>query len=170
MQLSPSGDPLTHSFENKAEIKIVGIEVRTSNRAEMLGSGKIGSHWQRFFNEGVMQKIPHQIPDGPIFAIYTDYESDVNGEYSFILGKEVSAFDNLPAGLVSKVLPSSKYAVFSSQQGPMPDVVIQLWQHIWGLTSDALGAERGYKADFEIYDQRSADPQNCQVDVFLSVL
>ncbi|MFV3407012.1 GyrI-like domain-containing protein [Bdellovibrio bacteriovorus] len=160
---------MSHSFTAKPDIKIVGISVRTSNGDEMKGSGRIGSQWQRFFSEGVMQRIPNQIAGGPIYAIYTDYESDVNGEYSFILGKEVSSFDNLPDDLIAKVLPASRYAAFTSQQGPMPNVVIDLWQHIWGLTPSDLGAERAYKADFEVYDQRSADPQNCQVDVFLSV-
>lgn len=160
---------MNHSFTQKADIKIVGISVRTSNRAEMQGNGKIGSQWQKFFSEGVMAKIPNQIAEGPIYAIYTDYESDVNGEYSFILGKEVSSFENLPEGLIAKVLPASRYAAFTSKQGTMPGVVIDLWQHIWALTPANLGAERAYKADFEIYDQRSADPQNCQVDVFLSV-
>lgn len=152
----------------KSDIKIVGIEVRTSNKAEMSGAGKIGAQWQKFFQENVAAQVSSAVSDD-IFAIYMDYESDVNGEYSFVLGKQVNAFDSVPAGLVSKILPASKYVAFTTSTGPMPNVVIEAWQHIWGLSAAQLGGERAYRADFEVYDHRSADPSSAQVEIFISV-
>lgn len=152
----------------KKDIKIIGIEVRTSNHAEMSGAGKIGAHWQKFFQENVAGQITNSVSDD-IFAIYMDYESDVNGEYSFVLGKQVDSFTVVPAGLVAKVLPASKYSVFTTPKGPMPNVVIEAWQHIWSLSAAQLGAERAYRADFEVYDHRSADPGNTQIEIFISV-
>lgn len=152
----------------KNYIMIVGIEVRTSNQAEMNGAGRIGAHWQRFFQENVAGQIVNAVSDD-VFAIYTDYESDVNGEYSFVLGKQVGSFADVPAGLVSKVLPASRYSVFTTPKGPMPNVVIEAWQHIWSLSATQLGGERAYRADFEVYDHRSADPGNTQIEIFISV-
>ena len=156
------------SMVAKGDIQIVGIEVRTSNQAEMSGSGKIGAHWQKFFKENVADRIPHAVSDD-IFAIYMDYESDVNGEYSFVLGKQVSSFDDMPSELIRKVLPASKYAAFTTAKGPMPGIVIAAWQHIWSLSGADLGGERAYRADFEVYDQRSADPMQAEVEIFISV-
>ncbi len=153
----------------KPAIKIIGIEVRTNNRDELSGNGKIGSQWGKFYQEQIGSKIPNQIRPEEIFAIYMDYESDVNGDYSFVIGKEVATFEAVPNGMVAKTLPASKYAVFTSRKGPMPNIVIELWQHIWGLKPGTIGGDRAYLADFEIYDFRSQDPSHAQVDVFVSL-
>lgn len=152
----------------KPEIKVIGIEVRTTNKAEMSGQGKIGGQWGRFFQENIPAKIPNQSRPEQMLAIYTDYESDATGEYSFILAKEVSSLAEIPPGMVGKTLPAANYAVFTSKQGAMPGIVIELWQRIWGLKKDEVGGDRAYLADFEVYDARSQDPQNSQVDVFIS--
>mgnify|MGYP001606980337 FL=1 len=153
----------------RPSIKVIGIEVRTNNRDEMGEHGKIGPQWQRFYQEGVGERIPNQRKPDETLAIYTDYESDMNGEYSFILAKEVMTFDDVPAGMVAKILPATKYAVFTACQGPTPDIVIEAWQHIWGLKPGEVGGDRAYLGDFEVYDSRSSDPKNAQIDVFLSV-
>src|ERR1700751_3148782 len=64
---------------------VIGIEARTSNAAEMRGEGVISKQWQKFFSDGVQQKVPGQV-DQNIYAVYTDYASDRNGEYSFVIG------------------------------------------------------------------------------------
>ena len=153
----------------KADIKIIGIEVRTNNQAEMSPEGKIGPTWNRFYQENIAAKIPNQSSPEKLFAIYMDYESDFRGEYAFVLGKEVGTFDIVPEGMVAKTLPTANYAVFTSEKGAMPNIVINLWKHIWALKPTDTGGDRAYKADFEVYDNRSADPQNSQVDVYISI-
>jgi predicted transcriptional regulator YdeE len=37
------------------------------------------------------------------------------------------------------------------------------------LPRSAVGGDRVYQADFEIYDQRAADPQNLQADVYVGI-
>lgn len=151
---------------NKSEIKIIGISIRTNNKNEMSGNGKIGSQWQKFYEQNVESQIPNKSHPGTVHAIYTDYESDENGEYSFILGAEVRNFDNIPQGMVAKTIPASKYAVYTSRRGPMPDIIFEIWKHIWNLKS---GYKRAYLGDFEVYDSRSKDPNDAIVDVYLSI-
>jgi predicted transcriptional regulator YdeE len=38
------------------------------------------------------------------------------------------------------------------------------------MSTDELGGRRAFKTDFEIYDQRAADPENAQVDVYIGLL
>lgn len=102
-------------------------------------------------------------------AVYTNYESDFNGEYSFILGKEVSSLENVPAGMTAKTLPAAKYGVFTSERGPIPAIVIDLWKFIWGIKPGQIGGDRAYIGDFEVYDGRSSDPKSAQIDLFLSI-
>jgi predicted transcriptional regulator YdeE len=67
-------------------------------------------------------------------------------------------------------VPAGRYALITSATGPVQSVVPQAWQQIWGLEDRSqLGGVRSYKADFEVYDQRSRDPQSSQVDVCIGI-
>ncbi len=144
--------------------KVIGIEVRTNNPDEMSGKGKIGELWQKFYSEDVLPKIPGKRGDA-VLAAYTDYESDANGAYSLIVGSEVDSLANVPAGLVGREIPAAKYAVFTSARGSIPGIIIDVWKRIW----EYKGAARLYQTDFEVYGQESRDPNNAQVEVYVSV-
>ena len=58
--------------------------------------------------------------------------------------------------------------VLTSDKGPLPKVVPGAWQRIWKL-EDEKKLQRIYKTDFEIYDQRSQDPQNAQADLYVGM-
>jgi predicted transcriptional regulator YdeE len=147
---------------------VVGIAVRTSNAKEMTPDGVIGKQWGRLFQEGLMEKIPNKA-DQNIVAVYTDYASDHNGEYTFLLGARVTSDANIPEGMVAKKIPAGKFAVFTSEKGPAPQVVPATWMKINSLPKSAVGGDRVYRADYEIYDERARDPQNIVVDVYIGI-
>jgi predicted transcriptional regulator YdeE len=64
---------------------VVGISTRTTNAKEMSGKGVIAQQWDRFMKEGLLSKIPNKV-DSNILAVYTDYESDANGAYTYVIG------------------------------------------------------------------------------------
>ena len=146
---------------------VVGISVRTSNAKEATADGQIGKQWQRFFQDGVLGKIPNKA-DGNIYAVYSDYAGDKTGEYTWTLGAKVPAGSSVPEGMVLKNVPSGKYAVVTSEKGNVEKVVVATWQRLWTM-EDKHELARAYKADFELYDQRAADPQNSQVDLYIGV-
>src|ERR1041385_2769995 len=115
---------------NRGGIYFIGIEVRTSNRAEMTVKGKIGSQWQKFSVENVLSKIPGKRGDA-VLAVYTNYEGDGNGEYSFLIGSEVASLSDVPEGLVGREIAPAKYAVFTSDRGAIPGIIIEVWKRIW---------------------------------------
>ncbi|PYX71378.1 MAG: AraC family transcriptional regulator, partial [Acidobacteria bacterium] len=59
--------------------------------------------------------------------------------------------------------------VSTSEKGPVGKVVAETWKRIWTLPKSEPGGNRAYVADFEIYDQRAADPQNSEVDVCVGI-
>jgi predicted transcriptional regulator YdeE len=147
---------------------VIGIAVRTTNAKEMTADGLIGKQWGRLFQEGILDKIPNKADQSTI-AVYTDYASDKNGEYTFLLGAKVTSDANIPAGLVAKKIPAGKFAVFTTEKGPGPKVVPEAWIKINSLPQSAIGGDRLYRADFEIYDQRATDPQNLQADIYVGI-
>ncbi len=147
---------------------VVGISARTANAKEMTPQGVIGPMWGRLMQEGLLEKIPNKA-DRNIVAVYTDYASDHKGEYTYVLGARVTSGARVPEGMVARKVPAGKYAVFTSEKGPAQQVVPALWMKINSLPRGAVGTDRLYCADFEIYDERAMDPQNLQMDVYVGI-
>jgi predicted transcriptional regulator YdeE len=154
---------------DQKEFTIVGISARTNNAQEAGGNGVIAKQWDKFYKEGILDKIPNKA-DPAVYAVYSDYASDRNGDYTYVIGAKVSGASSVPSGMVAKTISAGKYAVVTSQRGPIPKVIIEAWQQIWSMEDHGkLGAKRAYKTDFEVYDQRARDPQDSQIDIYVSV-
>jgi predicted transcriptional regulator YdeE len=167
--VSVSGDvQLTPKIVEHMGFTVIGISIRTSNAKEMSGNGVIAQQWDRFMKEGLLSGIPNKV-DPNILAVYTDYESDANGAYTFMIGARVSSADDVPVGMVAKKVPAGRYAVFISEKGFVGKVVPQTWGRIWAISKSSPAGNRAYRADFEIYDQRAADPQNAVVDIYVGI-
>lgn len=147
-------------------IKLVGITAYTNNEAEMTKEGKIGPTIQKYFGENLPSKIKNRKNPGRTFCIYTNYEGDHTGNYKYFVGEEVTDFDGIEEGFENLVINNQTYVKFTTESGPMPEICINAWQKIWNMNDSDFGGERAYIADFEIYDERSLDPQNTILDIW----
>ncbi|MCT6903810.1 MAG: effector binding domain-containing protein, partial [Lactobacillus sp.] len=145
---------------------IVGISTQTSNANEITEHAKIPQLWADFYQQNIAGQIAER-KNGHVFGLYSDYETDVNGNYTLTLGVEVNN-DDIPTDLVVKMIPAAKYLVFTSDKGTMPEVVIQTWQEIWAWFANSK-VERTYTGDFELYDERCANPHESQVDIYIAI-
>lgn len=154
----------------KPEMKLVGIKVRTNNKLELEGtSAKIAPCVQRYFQQQLFEKIPDRKNPGTTLSVYTEYESDHTGDYTYFIGEEVASFDNIPAGFETHTIPVQTYARFTTKSGPMPGVVVDAWQKIWQMSPQDFGGNRRYHTDFEVYDERAQDPQKVVLDIFIGI-
>jgi CubicO group peptidase (beta-lactamase class C family)/predicted transcriptional regulator YdeE len=147
---------------------VIGIAARTNNAKEMTADGVIGKQWGRLMQDGLLAKIPNKA-DQSIVAVYTDYASDHNGDYTFLLGARVKSDSDVPAGMVAEKIPSGKFAVFTTEKGPAQKVVPKTWMTINSLPKTDVGGDRVYQADYEIYDERAADPTNMVADIYVGI-
>jgi predicted transcriptional regulator YdeE len=145
---------------------VIGISVRTNNAKESTGNGEIPKQWQRLFTEGILNQIPDKADEG-IVAVYTNYASDFNGDYDYVLGAKVKAGTKAPSGMVSVTIPAGKYIEFESAKGEGQIVVPEVWKQIWMYFQDPAHPARAYKTDFERY--QPSDPANVQAHVFIGV-
>ncbi len=153
-------------------IKLMGITTRTNNKhlfESDPSTNKVAQTVQKYFHNSMPNNIPHRKKPNVTYCVYTDYESDHNGDFTYFIGEEVDSFDNLPEGFTTLTIPNQTYAKFTNSPGPMPMVCIDMWQKIWAMDNKQLGGTRGYKADFELYDERAADHQNVTLDIFIGV-
>lgn len=152
------------------EIKLIGISVCTSYNQELdKMQGHIFPCVQRYFHGALFEKIPHRKKPGTTFCVYTDYESDYLGAYTYFIGEEASSFNHLPEDFQQMIIPSQNYAKFTTNPAPMPDVIVNAWKEIWDMTPDDLGGSRAYRTDFEIYDERAADHQKIVLDIYIGI-
>lgn len=154
------------------ELKLVGITTRTNN-AKIFerepSTNQIAATVQKYFHNKLAEKINHRKTPGSTFCVYTNYESDVNGDYTYFIGEEVTEFDSIQKEFETLIIPPQSYAKFTCQPGPMPMVCINMWQNIWKMQPSDLGGERAYIADFEVYDERSNDHNNVILDIYIGI-
>jgi len=151
--------------------RLVGIGARTTNQAELSGTGKIGELWGRFWSDGVQEALAKAAQEGDsrVYGCYTDYENGTGGEYTIVIGRMAGQAEDVQEGLTPVDVPAAKYAVFTTRRGPFGEVVHEAWQRIWEWASSSSEWERTYTGDFELYDERSADPENAVVDIYIAV-
>jgi predicted transcriptional regulator YdeE len=147
---------------------VAGYQVRTNNANEMNGNGEIGKLWQRFFQQNLGAQIPNRTDTG-LIVVYSDYASDEKGDYNCLLGARVASVDHLPAGITYKKIVPGPYAVFTTAQGPLIDVLQAEWKKIWSMQPAQLGGKRAFVTDYEVYDARSANPQQAQVEIHVGL-
>ncbi len=139
------------------EARIAGYTARTDNSSPDMGA-VIGGTWQRFFSENGYAALPGKVT-GKTMGIYTDYESDEHGGYTFMAGCAVSG--DVPEGFEVRTLPAGKYAKFIVR-GNMTAAVGEFWQKLWQMQLD-----RTYIFDFEEY--QNADAENCEIHIYIGI-
>lgn len=122
-----------------------------------------GELWARFEKEEIFLKIPNRLSD-EVLAVYYDYEGDHTEPFSYFIGCKVEEGTELPDDLNSLTIAAGKYQKVTAK-GQMPDCIANKWREIWD--SDI---PRAYNTDFEVYDKRSQDWNDAEVDIYLSVL
>ena len=144
---------------------VVGLHARTSNAQEMTDAAIIPQLWEQLMERDALERIPNRLGSG-IIALYTGYESDANGAYTYVLGAMAATAD-CPQNMVAKKVPGGTYAVITSDRGPVAEVVLGAWKRIW--SDSELSARRSYAADFEVYDHRATNPQDAQIDIYVGI-
>jgi predicted transcriptional regulator YdeE len=147
---------------------VAGYSVRTNNAKEMSGEGEIGKLWHRFMQQNLGAEIPGR--EGPtVLVVYSDYASDEKGDYTYTLGARVSSVDRLPAGMTWRKIVPGPYAVFTTDKGQVGQVVQAQWRKIWEMKPEQMGGKRAFVTDYEVYDQRTANPDNAQVEIHIGL-
>ncbi len=149
-----------------------GISVRTTNIAETSHeTAKLGRLWQKFYQS----HVSHLEKGKDIYGIYHNYESDDSGAFDVVASwkraseeNQLGNGDTFNAGhLVTVTIPAGKYLVFS-EQGYMPNTVMNAWEKAWEYFNDpSCEHTRVYGVDFEQYIDGNLEYG--QVDVYIGI-
>jgi predicted transcriptional regulator YdeE len=164
-------DPRNYSRQEVADegfFYVAGYAVRTNNADEASGRGRIGRLWSEFGQRHLGESIPHRVDDR-LIVVYSNYASDENGDYDYLLGAKVSSITELPSGVSYRKVAGGAYAIFSTRVGPAAQVVPEEWRKIWSMSPAQLGGRRAFVTDYEVYGERSADPEQARVEIHVGV-
>lgn len=144
------------------EEKIVeGIAIKTTNE-----KGKaiqdIENMWQKFFGEGVYNKIRNKVNSKTI-GLYTDYEGDYTKPYNFITCAEISKTSCNIDDRIIKIIPKGKYAKFVIT-GDIKEAVGKAWSKIWNMD-----LKRKYTCDFEEYLNVKENSLSQEIHIYISI-
>lgn len=150
--------------EKKEHFKLVGLKLKgkTTNHNGQ-SSEDCGSLWQKFETDKVFDLIPGKL-SSEVYAVYFDYEKDDPGSFCYFIGCEVNIEAVTPKGLEELLIPTQKYHKITAK-GVMTGCITDAWKEIW--KSDM---NRKFGFDFEVYDERSQDWSNAEVDIYVSIL
>ncbi len=164
------------------EIKVIGIELRTSfDDAEY--SLAIKELWNRYINEKIGDSIPNQMNPYATLGVNMDFNQE--GDFSYLICKEVNSFSEIPQGMVGKTIPKSKYAIFTatgkrkanvgSSLGRVWNYFFTTWLPQSGYTQKGISSPNSPSPyddqavpDFELYDERFTD-EGFEVDVYIPI-
>lgn len=147
----------------KPHFKLVGLQLEGKTTNENNQSSKdCGNLWQKFEKDNIFDLIPNKL-SSKVYAVYFDYEKDETKPFSYFIGCEVGEKSEVPENLQSLEIPSQTYIKVTAK-GVMTGCITEAWEEIW-----ASDIPRKYGFDFEVYDERSWDWNDAEVDIYVSV-
>lgn len=140
------------------EKSVAGLSVRTSNLSPDMPK-IIGGLWEKFYDGGIYEALAKD-EKKPSYGIYTQYESDETGSYTFMTACE-SDGENLPENTKAMTIPAGKYAKFTAV-GDVQTAVMNAWKEVW--ESDL---QRAFICDFEEYT--SDEMKNAVISIYVGL-
>ena len=144
------------------KFNVIGISVRTTNENGQSGKD-IPALWSQFMTEEIQSKIPNKVSED-LFCIYTDYEKDHTKPYTTILGCKVESLDVVPENMIGKTIESANYKELIAKGNLSKGIVFNKWLEIWNSDLD-----RSFTADFEVYGEKTQNPEKAEVAIYIAL-
>jgi predicted transcriptional regulator YdeE len=148
---------------NQEKFRVIGLALpkKTTNENNQ-SMTDCGSLCEQFSKNNYGEKIPGRLDDS-VLAIYHQYDGDHTKPFSYFIGCKVNDSAQEPQDMRSLTVPSGNYQKFTAR-GKMPDCIADAWKKIW-----ESGLDRAYVSDYEVYDKRSHDWNDAEVDIYISI-
>lgn len=141
----------------KKQFQLIGI-----TRTVHPGSKEISQLWREFHRRSDL--IETSLNSDKLIGL-CEYMPDItdDSEFSYMACKEVLSTDNIPMGMNSKIIPCTKYAVFT-HSGTM-DRLKETYDKIYGVWLPLIGRQLAEADTLEIYSLQSTD--NYKLDIYV---
>ena len=149
--------------KRKKNFRLIGLKLghKTTNENGQAGID-CGNLRQQFEAERISELIPNKV-NNAVYAVYYGYEKDDTKPYCYFIGCQVDEISEIPESLSELAIPAQDYVMITAK-GAMTGCISDAWREIW-----ASNINRKFGFDFEVYDERSQDWNDAELDIFVSV-
>ncbi|MEN1938529.1 AraC family transcriptional regulator [Paenibacillus sp. 102] len=168
------GIQMEFRIEKKPAFYVAGYEMKTSNK-EGKNIKDIPVFWEQYLKNNLASNITNRkYTDQYVeLGMCTDFNLET-GDFTYIIGMEVTSFDELPNELAQRTFPEATYAVFTTPKVPHKEMVSsiqQTWHAIFSEWFPHSGYEHAGVTEFELYDERCHEDKSefAQVEIWLPV-
>ena len=136
------------------------------NQAGWSQENEIGKLWKRFVARE--KTIKNRVGNGGYEVHIEPKEYEETKNYYVFVGVEVEKVENLPLEMFTKILPATKYAVFTLKEKQ----ITSNWQDkIYKEWLPKSGYEEAHKFTIEYYDDRfkGIDNTESELDVYVPI-
>jgi AraC family transcriptional regulator len=142
---------------NTKEIKAVGYVYYGDNC-----KGEIPELWN-VFNKNYMS-IQHKHSSMLCYGICDDMP-DAEGKFHYVACAEVDSFEDMPAGMVTRVVPAGKYVMYTFS-GPLQNLG-EFYENMFTKWIPAADYEVEDRPQIELYDNRFS--VNGEFDIYIPI-
>ncbi|MBN1468050.1 MAG: AraC family transcriptional regulator [Fusobacteriaceae bacterium] len=151
-------------FLVKQEFKIIGLACKTTMK-ENDEKGTIPNLWKKFNKRA--NEIKNCTSENRYIGL-CEIVNNSDDSFTYICCKEVDNFNFIPNDMISKLVPSSKYVIFT-HIGTL-ETLDSTYEFIHGTWLPNSEYEINYLApDFELYDERYNDTETSQFDIYIPI-
>jgi AraC family transcriptional regulator len=147
----------------KQAFKVIGMRYFGENKNQ-----EIKQLWDVFLPR--MKNIKSRINDTISYGICYPVEGENNtAAFEYLAAVEASDFNNIPAEMVGKNIPTQKYAIFT-HKGSV-DKIPETYQAIYVVWQPKSGYELIKAPDFEYYDERfdPGNPEASELEIYIPI-
>jgi len=161
----------------KPAFKVVGFELKTTNIGGV-NYREVPEFWDRYLAKGWEKILHEEIKPANDAELGICFPGGMEkGEFSYVIGVEVTDFKNVPKEMFRGNVPRATYAVFTSPPADMKDegfskAIQDTWDYIFSSWFPKSGYEFDdkVKVDFELYDERAQGEHGIQADIYVPVI
>ncbi|MGG3519684.1 AraC family transcriptional regulator [Bacillus pseudomycoides] len=168
------GIQMEFRIEKKPAFHVAGYEMKTSSK-EGKNLKDIPAFWDRYLQNNLASNITNRKHTDQYveLGMCTDFNLET-GDFTYIIGMEVTSFDGVPTELAQRTFPEATYAVFTTPKVPHKDMVSsiqQTWNAVFTEWFPHSGYEHAGVTEFELYDERCHEDKSefAQVEIWLPV-
>ena len=168
------GIQMEFRIEKKPAFYVAGYEMKTSSK-EGKNLKDIPGFWDRYLQNNLASNITNRKHTDQYveLGMCTDFHLET-GDFTYIIGMEVTSFDGVSNELAQRTFPEATYAVFTTPKVPHKDMVSsiqQTWNSIFSEWFPHSGYEHAGVTEFELYDERCHEDKSefAQVEIWLPV-
>lgn len=126
---------------------------------------RIPNFWRECIQNRFYESIPGTKEKSPLYGICLDQKGK---KFTYMIAVEVNSLEAVPDNMIGREIPKARYAVFTAK-GPVTQSVQDMTRYIYGEWISGSGYTLAETPDFELYDERYNEGDDCEVDIYVPV-